>query len=216
MGKPKKVEPTLLDTSYDWGAFGTADKDSFYFNDQTESNLGTARGGISQYVSEMLNPSYTNQSFANRQAQQLANNQAYAEELGRQAIQRGYRGNATQNILNSLNANQYMNDQKALINENTRINNILSALSGIESNYWNQGNAMGNNILQRYTTNVARQNAANEQNVSNYNAWRNNLWQGTGGAIGAAIGAYFGGGAGAAAGMQAGTSAGGMLEGMAS
>lgn len=214
MGKPKKVKPTLLDTSYDWGAFGSADKDNFYFNDQTESNLETARSGISQYVSEMLNPSYTNQSFANRQALQRLNNQAYAEELGQQAIARGARGNATQNILNSLNANQYLKDQQALVNENSRIQNILNALSGIEGNYWNQGNAMSNNILQRYTTNVARQNAANEQNVANYNAWRDNLWQGTGGAIGAAIGAYFGGGAGAGIGAQAGSSAGGMLEGL--
>lgn len=216
MGQPKKVKPTLLDTSYDWGAFGSADKDNFYFSDQTESNLGTARSGISQYVSEMLNPSYTNQSFANRQALQRLNNQAYAEELGQQAIARGARGNATQNILNSLNANQYLKDQQAMVNENSRIQNILNALSGIEGNYWNQGNAMSNNILQRYTTNVARQNAANEQNVANYNAWRDNLWQGTGGAIGAAIGAYFGGGAGAGIGAQAGSSAGGMLEGMAS
>lgn len=216
MGQPKKVKPTLLDTSYDWGAFGSADKDNFYFSDQTESNLGNTRAGISQFVTEMLNPAYGNTSFAERQALAQQNNQEYANQLGRQAIMRGSRGNATQNILNSLNANQTALDQRALIDENSRIQNILNALSGIEGNYWNQGNAMGNNILQRYTTNVARQNAANEQNVANYNAWRDNLWQGTGGAIGAAIGAYFGGGAGAAAGMQAGTSAGGMLEGMAS
>lgn len=216
MGKPKKIEPTLLDTNYDWGQFGSADKNGFYLNDTAQQNLNSSQQGLYQYVNELIKPSYSNTSFANRQAEIDQNNQEYARQLGQQAIARGYRGNATQNILNSLNANRNTNMQQALIDEEARIRNIISQLSGIESNYWNQGNTMANNIMQRYTTNVERQNQARAQNVANYNAWRDNLFTGTGGAIGTAIGAYFGGGAGAAIGGQAGSQAGSTLSNLSS
>lgn len=212
MGKPKKVEPTLLDTNYNWGQFGSADKNGFYLNDTAQQNLNSSQEGLYQYVNELINPSYYNTSFVNRQAQIDQNNQEYARQLGQQAIARGYRGTATQNILNSLNANRNANMQQALVDEDARVRNIISKLSGIEGNYWNQGNAMANNIMQRYTTNVARQNEANATNVANYNAWRDNLFSGTGGLVGSAIGAYFGGPVGAAIGGQAGSQAGSMVE----
>lgn len=211
MGKPKKVEPTLLDTNYNWGPFGTADKNGFYLNNNAQQNLNSTQQGLYQYANELINPSYSNESFANRQAQIDQSNQEYARQLGQEALARGYRGTATQNILNSLNANRNANMQQALIDEDSRIRNIISQLSGIESNYWNQGNTMANNIMQRYNTNVGRQNEANAKNVSNYNAWRDNLFAGTGGLIGSAIGAYIGGGAGAAVGGQAGSTAGSAL-----
>lgn len=211
MGKPTKVKPTLLDTNYNWGTFGSANQGGFTFNNESQQNLTNAQSGLYQYVNELINPSYYNTSFVNRQDEIDRNNQEYAKQLGQEAIARGYRGTATQNILNSINANRNTNMQQALVDEDSRVRNIISKLAGIESNYWGQGNAMANNIMQRYTTNVGRRNEANATNVANYNAWRDNLFSGTGGLIGAAIGAYFGGPAGAAIGGQAGSSAGSMV-----
>lgn len=211
MGKPKKVEPTLLDTSYNWGQFGNSAQGGFTFNNETQQSINNAQNGLYQYVNELINPSYYNTSFANRQAQIDQNNQEYARQLGQEVLSRGYRGTATQNILNSLNANRNSNMQQALVDEDARVRNIISKLAGIEGNYWNQGNAMANNIMQRYTTNIGRQNDANATNVANYNTWRDNLFAGTGGLIGSVIGAYFGGGAGAALGGQVGSTAGSAL-----
>lgn len=211
MGKPKKVEPTLLDTNYNWGPFGSASQGSFYLSNDAQQSLDNAQQGLYQYANELINPSYANESFANRQAIMDRNNQEYARQLGQQALARGYRADSTQKILNSLAANRNTNMQQAMVDENSRLNNIISQLSNIESNYWNQGNAMANNIMQRYTTNVGRQNEANATNVANYNAWRDNLFSGTGGLIGSAIGAYFGGPTGAALGGQVGSQAGGMV-----
>lgn len=211
MGKPKKVEPTLLDTNYNWGPFGSSSQNSFGLSENAQQSLDNAQQGLYQYANELINPSYANESFANRQAIMDRNNQEYARQLGQQALARGYRADSTQKILNSLAANRNTNMQQAMVDENSRLNNIISQLSNIESNYWNQGNAMANNIMQRYTTNVGRQNEANAQNVSNYNTWRDNMFSGTGGLIGSAIGAYFGGPMGASLGGQAGSQVGGMV-----
>lgn len=211
MGKPKEIQPVLLDTDYSWGPFGSATKDGYSLSDAGQQSLDIAQGGLNQYVNELISPSYSNNSFVNRQNVLNQNNEAYASVLGNQAMARGARGNATQNILNNLRANQQNSARRAMVDENARIRNIISRLSATEGNYWNQANTMADNLMRRYVTNVARQNEANAQNVANYNAWRDNLFAGTGGAIGTAIGAYFGGGAGAAMGNAAGQQAGGMV-----
>lgn len=215
MGQPKEVQPVLLNTDYNWGPFGSASQGSYTLSDNAQQSLNNAQSGLNQYVNELITPSYTNRSFAQRQSALDQNNQEYARQLGNQAMARGYRGNATQNILNSLNANRNDTMRQAMIDEDSRIRNILSHLSSTEGNYWNQANTMANNIMQRYVTNVARQNEANATNTANYNAWRDNLFSGTGGAIGAAIGAYFGGGQGAALGAGLGSQAGGMAGNLA-
>lgn len=215
MGKPKEIQPALLSTDYDWGPFGSASQNSYSLSDNAQQSLNATQSGLNQYVNELINPSYANGSFVQRQNILDQNNQEYARQLGNQAIARGYRGNATQNILNSLNANRNDTMRQAMVDEDSRVRNILSRLSTTEGNYWNQANTMANNIMQRYITNVARQNEANAKNVENYNAWRDNLFSGTGGAIGAAIGAYFGGGQGAALGAGLGSQAGGMVGSLA-
>jgi hypothetical protein len=63
----------------------------------------------------------------------------------------------------------------AMTNEDSRVRNILSALSGVEGNYFNQANTMANNILDRSKTNVGILNAANAANTEAYNQWRNNM-----------------------------------------
>lgn len=216
MGKPKKVKASLINTDYNWGDFGSADKYGVNLSPSASSNVQTAQSGINQYVNELVNPTYSSEPFNARQALIDAASNQYTRNLMADAAERNARGSATQAILNRVMGNRASNLQSAMSEEDARIINALSNMSNAENRYFNQANTLANNILLRQRGNQTIQNAINRQNAANYNAWRDNLWQGTGGAIGAAIGAYFGGGAGAAAGASAGTSAGGMLEGMAS
>ena len=78
--------------------------------------------------------------------------------------------------------------------EDARVRNILSSLSGIEGNYFNMGNTMANNILQRATANQQAQQQANIANANAYNQWKNNLISGAAALGGAALGAGLGGG----------------------
>lgn len=175
MGEPKKVEPAKVSESYNWGDFGSANENGVNFNATTRQNINTAQTGINQYLNELINPSYTSESFRARQALLDQNNQQYANQLGANAIKRGARGSATQNILNSIAANRNNDIRNAMTQEDARVRNILSALSGTETNYFNQANTMANNILGRVNANAGFQNAANATNVENYNQWRNNL-----------------------------------------
>lgn len=192
MGKPSKIEAAKVNESYDWGEFGSAGKGGVNLSPTASQNVKTTQQGIAQYLDELLNPSYDNASFKARQELLDQSNNVYAQQLGAQAMSRGARGNATQAILNSVMANRSNDMRNAMTTEDARIQNILSALSGIEGNYFNQTNAMANNILQRATTNAAAQNSANITNANNYNAWKNNLISGAASIAGAMVGGPMG------------------------
>ena len=192
MGKPSKVEAAKVNENYDWGEFGSASNGGVRLSPMASQNVQTTQAGINQYLNELINPSYDNESFRARQTLLDQSNDLYAQRLGAQAMARGARGNATQAILNSVMANRANGMRNAMTQEDQRVQNILSALSGIEGNYWQQSNAMANNILQRATTNAAAQNAANVANTNNYNAWKNNLISGAATIAGAIVGGPMG------------------------
>ena len=178
MGKPRSVSPAQVGTDYNWGEFGSANANGVNLSPMATSNIQTTQSGIGQYLNELINPSYSNESFRARQELIDASNRQYANQLGAQAIARGARGSATQNILNSIAANRNMDLRQAMTQEDARVQNILSALSGIEGNYFNQANTMGNNILQRVLANQNAQQQANIANTNAYNSWKNNLISG--------------------------------------
>lgn len=196
MGKPRKVRAAQVDTNYNWGEFGSADKSGVNFNPTMSSNIQTAQSGIGQYLNELINPSYDSESFRARQELLDASNRQYANQLGAQAMERGARGSATQNILNSIAANRNNDLRQAMVEEDARVQNILSALQGVEGNYFNMGNTMANNILSRVQGNQSMQQQANIANTNAYNQWRNNLISGAAALGGAALGGIAGWGAG--------------------
>lgn len=191
MGKPKKLEAAQVGTDYNWGEFGSANAGGVNFSPTVSSNLQTTQGGIGQYLNELITPSYDNESFRARQAILDANNRQFANELGAQAMERGARGSATQNILNSIMANRNANMRQAMTQEDTRVQNILNQLAGIEGNYFNMGNTMSNNILQRVLANQNTQQQANVANTNAYNSWKNNLLSGATGLGAAALSGGF-------------------------
>ncbi len=178
MGKPKKATATTIGENYNWGDFGSANAGGVSLSPTTTQNVRNTQAGIGQYLNELINPSYNSQSFQARQALLDANNAQYANQLGAAAIARGARGSATQNILNSIAANRNNDMRTAMTQEDARVQNILSALSGVENNYFNQANTMANNVLLRQRANQDTRNALKQYNNSNYNNWRNNLISG--------------------------------------
>lgn len=178
MGKPKEIQAAKVGTDYNWGEFGSANEGGVNLSPIATSNVQTTQSGIGQYLNELINPSYNNESFRARQELIDASNRQYANQLGAQAMARGARGSATQNILNSIAANRNTDLRQAMTQEDARVQNILSALSGIEGNYFNQTNTMGNNILQRALANQQAQQQANIANTNAYNQWKNNLISG--------------------------------------
>lgn len=193
MGKPNKIKAAQVGTDYNWGEFGSANAGGVNLSPMATSNVQTTQSGIGQYLNELINPSYDNESFRARQELLDASNRQYANQLGAQAMARGARGSATQNILNSIAANRNMDMRQAMTAEDARVQNILSALSGIEGNYWQQANGMGNNILQRALGNQGALQQANIANNNAYNAWKNNLISGAAGLVGSLGGAALGG-----------------------
>ena len=189
MGKPSKVQAAKVGTDYNWGDFGSADKNGVNLGAVPAANLKTAQLGTSQYLDELLNPSYNNESFKARQDILDQNNNQYANQLGANAIDRGARGSATQNILNSIMANRNNDMRSAMTNEDSRIRNILAQTQGVEGNYFNQSNTMANNILQRLMSNQGAQNQANQTNTANRNSWMNSLISAGGSLAGAGLGA---------------------------
>lgn len=192
MGKPKKISAAQVGTDYNWGEFGSANASGVDLSPMATSNVQTTQSGIGQYLNELINPSYSNESFRARQELLDASNRQYANQLGAEAIARGARGSATQNILNSIAANRNMDMRQAMTQEDARVQNILSALSGIEGNYFNQTNTMGGNILQRALANQQTQQQANIANTNAYNQWKNNLISGGASILGAGLGGLAG------------------------
>lgn len=192
MGEPSKIKAAKVNESYDWGEFGSANQGGVMLSPTAAQSVAKTQAGISQYLDELINPSYDNASFKARQDLLDQSNDLYARRLGAQAMSRGARGNATQAILNSVMANRANGMRQAMTQEDARIQNILSALSGIEGNYWQQSNAMAANVLDRAKTNAMAQNTANITNTNNYNAWKNNLISGAASIVGAMVGGPMG------------------------
>ena len=188
MGQPKEVQAAKVNENYNWGEFGSATQGGVMLSPMANQNVKTTQEGISQYLNELINPSYDNESFKARQTLLDQSNNAFAQQLGAQAMARGARGNATQAILNSVMANRATDMRNAMTQEDARVQNILSALSGIEGNYFQQSNAMANNVLQRAMTNAQAENTVNMTNANNYNAWKNNMISGAAMVVGAMLG----------------------------
>lgn len=199
MGKPKEVQATKVGENYGWGNFGSANASGVNLSNIANQTVGNTQAGINQYVNELINPSYNNESFRARQELLDESNRQFANQLGASAIERGARGSATQNILNSITANRNANMRTAMTEEDARLRNILSALQGVESGYFNQANTMAGNIINRVLANQSAQNAANMFNTQNRNQWQNNLISGIAGIGGAALGGWLGGLGGAGA-----------------
>lgn len=189
MGQPKKISAAKIGENYNWGEFGGANATGVNLSPTATQTIADTQGGINQYVNELINPSYSNESFRARQAILDASNRQYANELGAQAMERGARGSATQNILNSIMANRNIDMRQAMTQEDARVQNIINALLGTESNYFGQANTMGSNILQRVLANQQTQQQAEIANKNAYNQWRNNLISGAASVAGAGLGA---------------------------
>lgn len=175
MGKPKNVEATKIGENYNWGEFGGANASGVNLSPMATSTIRDTQSGLNQYVNELINPSYDNESFRARQELLDASNRQYANQLGAQAIERGARGSATQNILNSIAANRNMNMRQAMTEEDARVQNIINSLMGVENNYFGQANTMADNILNRVNANANRQQEVNKINTQARNQWANNL-----------------------------------------
>ena len=175
MGKPSKVEAAKIGENYNWGEFGGADASGVNLSPMATSTIRDTQSGLNQYVNELINPSYDNESFRARQELLDASNRQYANQLGAQAIERGARGSATQNILNSIAANRNMNMRQAMTEEDARVQNIINSLMGVENNYFGQANTMADNILNRVNANANRQQEVNKINTQARNQWANNL-----------------------------------------
>lgn len=189
MGKPRSLKPAQVGTDYNWGEFGGASASGVNLSPMATSTIRDTQGGINQYVNELINPSYSNESFRARQELLDASNRQFARELGAQALERGARGSATQNILNAIAANRNTDMRQAMTQEDARVQNIINALLGTESNYFGQANTMGSNILQRVLSNQQMQQQAEIANKNAYNQWRNNLISGAASVAGAGLGA---------------------------
>lgn len=175
MGRPKNVEATKIGENYNWGEFGGANANGVNLSPMATSTIRDTQSGLNQYVNELISPSYDNESFRARQELLDASNRQYANQLGAAAIERGARGSATQNILNSIAANRNMNMRQAMTEEDARVQNIINSLMGVENNYFGQANTMADNILNRVNANANRQQEVNKINTQARNQWANNL-----------------------------------------
>lgn len=194
MGKPRQAKASLINTDYNWGDFGSADANGVYLSPTASNTIQNTQSGIGQYLSELANPSYDNASFMARQNLYDANNREYARQLAQNAMDMGARGSTAQNILNSLNANRNNDRRIAMTNESARLEKILSALGNTENNYFNQVNALANNILSRQQGNQQLQDIINQQNANAYNNWQSNVLSGGASLAGTLAGYYMGSG----------------------
>ena len=192
MGKPKAAKSAQISSDYNWGDFGSANESGVNFSPMASQTIGSTQSGLNQYVNELINPSYNSESFRARQELLDASNRQYANQLGAAAMERGARGSATQNILNSIAANRNNQMRQAMTEEDARVQNIINSLMGVESNYFNQGNTMAQNILNRVNANADRQQQVNMMNAQAENQWRNNLLNAGVGLVGSVAGAGLG------------------------
>lgn len=192
MGKPNAAKSAQISSDYSWGDFGSANASGVNFSPMASQTIGSTQSGLNQYVNELINPSYNSESFRARQELLDASNRQYANQLGAAAMERGARGSVTQNILNSIAANRNNQMRQAMTEEDARVQNIINSLMGVESNYFNQGNTMAQNILNRVNANADRQQAVNIANTQAENQWHNNLLNAGVGLVGSVAGAGLG------------------------
>ena len=190
MGKPSKVSAAKVSENYDWGDFGSANASGVNLSPMASESVRDAQSGINQYLNELINPSYGSESFRARQDLIDTNMRQAANQYAANAISRGARGSATNAILNSLAANRNTQLRQAMTEEDARLRNVLGSLQGVEGNYFNMGNTMAQNILNRVTANQGAQNAVNIANTQAENQWRNNLISAGAGIAGMGLGAY--------------------------
>lgn len=190
MGKPKEVKAAKISENYDWGDFGSANASGVNLSPMASESVRDAQSGINQYLNELINPSYDSESFKARQDLIDTNMRQAANQYAANAISRGARGSATNAILNSLAANRNTQLRQAMTEEDARLRNVLNSLQGVEGNYFNMGNTMAQNILNRVMANQQAQNAVNIANTQAENAWRNNLISAGAGIAGMGLGAY--------------------------
>lgn len=195
MGKPKEVEAAKVSENYDWGDFGSANASGVNLSPMASQSVRDAQSGINQYLNELINPSYGSESFKARQDLIDTNMRQAANQYAANAISRGARGSATNAILNSLAANRNTQLRQAMTEEDARLRNVLSSLQGVEGNYFNMGNTMAQNILDRVKANQANQQRVNEINAANRNEWEQNLWKAGAGITSSLLGAGLGSGA---------------------
>ena len=188
MGKPKAAQAAKISTDYNWGDFGSANASGVNLSPMASQTIGSTQSGLNQYVNELINPSYDSESFRARQELLDASNRQYANQLGAAAMERGARGSATQALLNSIAANRNNQMRQAMTEEDARVQNIINSLMGVESNYFNQGNTMAQNILNRVSQNAGYQQQANLMNTQARNQWANNLMNAGAGLVGAGLG----------------------------
>lgn len=189
MGKPKQVEPVKIDANYDWGSFGSADKSGVTLGATPQATVYSTQSGIRDYLNELVNPTYNSTPFNAQRELIDSGDRQLARNLTADAFGRGARGSGMQSALNRAMTERGNQLYKAMSSEDSRVNNMIDVLSGIESNYFNQANLMANNILQRQLTNAERQGIANATNTANYNAWKDNALAGGSYLGGATLGA---------------------------
>ena len=188
MGRPKEVKAAKVSENYDWGDFGSANASGVNLSPMASESVRDAQSGINQYLNELINPSYGSESSKARQDLIDTNMRQAANQYAANAISRGARGSATNAILNSLAANRNTQLRQAMTEEDARLRNVLGSLQGVEGNYFNMGNTMAQNILNRVTANQENQQRVNEINTANRNAWEQNLWKSGAGIAGSLIG----------------------------
>lgn len=189
MGKPQKLSAAKVSENYDWGDFGSANASGVNLSPMASESVRDAQSGINQYLNELINPSYGSESFKARQDLIDTNMRQAANQYAANAISRGARGSATNAILNSLAANRNTQLRQAMTEEDARLRNVLSSLQGVEGNYFNMGNTMAQNILNRVQGNQSAQNAVNIANQQAKQQWVNNLLGTVGGIAGIGLGA---------------------------
>lgn len=195
MGRPKEIKPAKISENYDWGDFGSANASGVNLSPMASESVRDAQSGINQYLNELINPSYGSESFRARQDLIDTNMRQAANQYAANAISRGARGSATNAILNSLAANRNTQLRQAMTEEDARLRNVLNSLQGVEGNYFNMGNTMAQNILNRVLANQANQQRVNEINTANRNEWEQNLWKAGAGITSSLLGAGLGSGA---------------------
>lgn len=195
MGRPQKISAAKVSENYDWGDFGSANASGVNLSPMASESVRDAQSGINQYLNELINPSYGSESFKARQDLIDTNMRQAANQYAANAISRGARGSATNAILNSLAANRNTQLRQAMTEEDARLRNVLNSLQGVEGNYFNMGNTMAQNILNRVKANQANQQRVNEINAANRNEWEQNLWKAGAGITSSLLGAGLGSGA---------------------
>jgi len=188
MSSSKKAKSQTYDTGGLYGSSTTNKRGTTFNPTEFQTNLvNQTSSGISDYLSQLTNPTYDSQSYKNRQ-QQLSNaaNQSLENDVISPLAQRGLtRGSSVNQMSNQL-ANKLTDAQLDLMNsEDERVSNVLSQLMNyyqVPYNMMTNANSASSNLYQ---------NA-----LANSNS--NNLWGNIASAAGTIAGSYLGGPGGAA------------------